>query len=220
MDLSLCLTGALNVTLFQFLNILERGKVLVQCLNKRYGGKHHMDDKVCCKTRPPNPALSVWICVMTMALIFLAVLLIFRPPASTAEFGGIQAQLTNRGDSVISDSEEIIFDSILSNHNPNISYANATGTFTITKPGNYYVSWWVTTDGSSEFTNMNFSIALNGAPYSTGTSPIVSGQVSGSEMITVVNTPVTVTLINNSSNDILIADTPVQANIVIVGIYS
>ena len=155
--------------------------------------------------------------IMVIVIAILAALLIFRSPAPA--FGGIQAQLTDGRLSIVSDRETIVFNSFLNNQSSDISYNQATGEFTITKAGDYYVSWWVTTNGSSQFTNMSFSIAVNGVPHSIGTSPIVSGQVSGSELITVGATPATITLINNSSNDIRIANTPVQANIVIIGSY-
>ena len=170
-----------------------------------------------CKTCLHCCFRSLMPCIMVIVIVILAVLLIFRSSAPTV--GGIQAQLNNGRRSIISDSETVVFNSILNNQNSNISYNQTTGEFTITETGDYYVSWWVTTGGSSQFTNMSFSIVINGTPHSIGTSPIVSGQVSGSELITVGATPVTIKLINNSSNDILFADTPVQANIVILGSY-
>lgn len=145
----------------------------------------------------------------------LVVLLILGVPAAT-QVSGIQAQLNNGENAILADQDPVVFNALVNDQSPTIDYNTTTGDFTITKAGTYAISWWVVTDGSSEFTNMNFSIAIGGTPYSMGTSPIVSGQVSGFELITVGSVPATISLVNNSGNDILIANTPVQANIVIL----
>lgn len=146
----------------------------------------------------------------------LAILIFFAPPVGLTQIRGIQTQLTNEGTTLLPNNDTIIFNELINDQSSDISYNATTGEFTITKPGNYYVSWWVATDGSTAVTNMNFSVAINGIPHSTGSSPIVTGQVSGTELITVVSSPTVVTLVNTSADDILIAGTDVQSNLVII----
>ncbi|MDR1116862.1 MAG: hypothetical protein LBL09_01270 [Oscillospiraceae bacterium] len=82
--------------------------------------------------------------------------------------------------------------------------------------GNYYVTWWVAVDGTAGSADVSFAVDVDGSPYSTGSMPIVTGQVSGSALVTVGATPATISLINVSGNTIALAGTPVQANIVIL----
>ena len=81
--------------------------------------------------------------------------------------------------------------------------------------GNYYVSWWVATDGTAGPTTVNFAINLNGGGSVTGSSPSITGQVVGSALITVSTVSSTITLVNNTTDTVSFATTLVQANIVI-----
>lgn len=97
----------------------------------------------------------------------------------------------------------------------NISYDNITGEFTISEAGNYFIEWWVTTDGSGGPVNMVFSVMVDGSPVSQGNSPIVTGQVDGDALITVAAAPVVVTLVNQTGAEVVLANTDVQADIAI-----
>jgi hypothetical protein len=128
---------------------------------------------------------------------------------------GIQAQQLDAEGTVIADGGNVIFDSLLNDQSDNISYNSATGEFTITEPGNYYVDWWVGTDGAGPGTNVTFAIEVNGVEYSDASSPIVSGQLSGEALVTVTTTPTIITLVNTSGNDVFVPTIPIQGNIVI-----
>jgi hypothetical protein len=75
---------------------------------------------------------------------------------------GIQVQAQNLAEAFIIDGDPVLFDTVLINQTPDISYDAETGVFTITEPGNYFVSWWVTTGGSAGPVNMIFGVTLNG----------------------------------------------------------
>ena len=128
---------------------------------------------------------------------------------------GIQTQLLASGGASIADGATLIFDTITNDQANDISYNLATGVFTITAPGNYYVTWWVAVDGSDGPINLAFAVELNGGGGVIGTAPTVTGQINGSALITVVATPATITLVNATGATIVLADTAVQANLVI-----
>ena len=123
--------------------------------------------------------------------------------------------MVDSGALTVANNTNVIFDTVLNNQSSNISYHSTTGEFTITKKGNYFVTWWVVTDGSNQFPAVYFSLKVTGNPDVISASPIVTGQVSGSAFITVSNTPSTLTLVNTSLNSIDYAALAVQANIVI-----
>lgn len=129
---------------------------------------------------------------------------------------GIQVQLQGSPGAIINDAANVIFDTVIIDESDNISYNAATGEFTISAPGNYYINWWVTTDGSAGPVNMIFSVAVNGTGIAQGDSPIVTGQLNGDAFIKVTDTPVTVTLVNQTGAEVLFANIPVQANLSIL----
>ncbi|QHQ63195.1 DNRLRE domain-containing protein [Anaerocolumna sedimenticola] len=133
---------------------------------------------------------------------------------------GIQAQLQRSPGTIIADGANVIFDSTLTDQSESISYNPATGEFTISKPDNYYISWWVTTDGSAGPVNMVFGLVADGTTIAVGNSPDVTGQVDGDGFLTVSNDPVTLTLVNQTGADVLYANIPVQANISIITVVS
>ena len=112
----------------------------------------------------------------------------------------------------------MIFDTVVNDQSLNISYGAGTGVFTVTATGNYYVTWWVDTDGAEEAINVSFGISLNGGPGILGSSPIVSGQLNGSALLSIGAVPATIELVNLTGDTVFLPLTPVQANIVIVEI--
>jgi hypothetical protein len=101
------------------------------------------------------------------------------------------------------------------NNTSDILFTAGTGVFTITSPGNYYVTWWVSTDGAGATTFVEFSIQINAAGDIPASSPIVTGQLNGSAMLTIAVVPATVTLINSTGETVGFGFTPTQANIII-----
>jgi hypothetical protein len=127
---------------------------------------------------------------------------------------GIQTQLDTASAGTITDGATVIFNNTLNNQSLNIAYNAGTGEFTISAVGNYFVTWWVATDGTSGPTTVSFEVDLDG----TGVAAISAsstGQVSGSALITVGVVPGVVQLINVTGGDVtLVTGTP-QASIVI-----
>ncbi len=134
---------------------------------------------------------------------------------ATGALEGFQAQLQGSPGTLIADSANVIFDTIINGQSESISYMAATGEFTISEAGNYYIKWWVATDGSAGPVNMVFSVVVDGISLSLGNSPIVTGQVDGDAFITVSGSPITVTLANQTGADVVFANIPVQADITI-----
>jgi C1q domain-containing protein len=129
--------------------------------------------------------------------------------------GGIQAQLINSPGAFLDDDATVVFDTVITNQTSGITYNMETGEFTISAAGNYYISWWTTTDGSAGPVNMVFALNADGSPVAEGNSPIVTGQVNGDALLTVAETPVVITLTNTSGASISYGNINVQANITI-----
>ena len=109
----------------------------------------------------------------------------------------------------------MLFDTVVNDQSPNISYNAGTGEFTISAAGNYKISWWVATNGAGAATLVTFGIVLDaGAPVS-GTSPLLTGQVIGYALVTVTTTPGVLSLVNETGDVVFFANTPLQADIVI-----
>ncbi len=135
---------------------------------------------------------------------------------TTGNLAGVHAQVQESPGTLIADGENVIFDTIINDRAENISYNAVTGEFTISGTGNYYINWWVTTDGSGGPVNMVFAVLVDGSTVSQGNSPIVTGQVNGNAFITVSDSPVTVTLENQTGAEVVFANIPVQADITIL----
>jgi len=132
--------------------------------------------------------------------------------------GGASAQLTGSSGGTILDAANVIFATPYVNQLPsNISYNNATGEFTLTGAGNYYIAWWVATNGGPA-PSLAFSVKANGIAVSAGNTQWGISQVSGDALITVGGSPVTVALANTSGGTVNFATAAVQANISVLKI--
>jgi len=128
---------------------------------------------------------------------------------------GIQAELRGSAEQLLSPNELVIFDGSLSDTANGISYDNA-GIFTISRNGRFLINWWVSVSGATALP-INFSLNVNGVSHSIGSSLLIEDQISGSAILVVDSAPVTVSLTNDTGGIVVLADTPVQANIVITG---
>ena len=118
---------------------------------------------------------------------------------------------------IIDDGDNVVIDTVANSQSANISYDDTTGEFTISQPGNYYVTWWIATDGAGIATQITFGIVVHANPAVTASSPIVTGQLSGRALITVGAVSATLMLVNLTGDDVFLSpDTPVQASIVII----
>jgi hypothetical protein len=105
---------------------------------------------------------------------------------------------------------------VLINQNPNISYDAGTGAFTISATGNYYISWWIAIDGAGASPTAAFAIEIDGGGGILGATPAVTSQLVGSALVTVAAVPATITLVNVTGQPVFLANTLVQADIVIM----
>jgi len=143
------------------------------------------------------------------------------PTGATAPgniLGGIQLQMVNPGVQVILDTDEaIVFDLVVNEDTPNITYNNTNGQITFNKNANYYVSWWAAIDGVGGISNPAISFT-NGTTTIDSFTPIVTGQMSGSAFISVINSPEIWTLINSTPDQISLANVDILVNITIIEI--
>jgi hypothetical protein len=127
----------------------------------------------------------------------------------------MQLQLTGPIGTV-EDGDPLIFDTIVNNLSPNISYDVGTGEITITKTGNYYVSWWIGIDGVPMQTYAMFGINYNGIQtINAGVFPLQT-QLFGQALIPIITVPATVTLVNTTGDQVGYGGSPIKADLVIL----
>jgi hypothetical protein len=165
--------------------------------------------------------IKVIACLLIGIIIFGALAALFIEVfGTTTQLSGIQAQLTDAGGEIIANDDNVVFNEILNDQSSNITYNTVTGEFIITEPGNYYVDWWFAADGAGPAINVSFAIAVDGIPFSTASTPNVSGVIAGEALVTVTTTPAIITLINVTGEDAFVPITPVQSNIVILEVVN
>ena len=135
-----------------------------------------------------------------------------KPDRDKPQLRGIQVLLTGAGGALIPNGGSVLFNSVINNQTHDISYS--AGNFTISAPGNYFVTWWVATDNVVSLT-VTFEVRINGGGGIPGSSPLVVGQVNGSAFITINSAPAILTLVNNSGGTATLSSTPAQASIII-----
>lgn len=135
--------------------------------------------------------------------------------AGTVAFNGVQRQLTGSGGTLLGSNSIIVFDTQIFNQSTDIFYNTSTGIFTITRMNSYYVSWWVSTDGTGVSPRVSFSLLLSNGGQIVSNSPSQSGQVSGTALVNVNGTPFYLALVNSTGDTVALASLPVQANIII-----
>lgn len=150
--------------------------------------------------------------VMVISILVIASAIIPGPTGAT--LGGIQTTLTG-AEGVYANGSNIVFNTVVNDQSDNISYNTATGDFTITQPGNYFISWTLPIDGAGAATTISLSVEVNGVVYSTSSSPIVSGILSGEALVTVTTVPTTISLVNTTGEDMFVPVVPNQGNFVI-----
>jgi len=135
-----------------------------------------------------------------------------------AVLGGLQLQLLGAGFAAIDNGDTVMFDNVLENLGPSLSYDPMTGEVTITATGAYYVSWQLTTDGAGASSFVNFELQLNDISVAASSSLITSGLLSGSALFVVGTLPASIKLVNASTDTVIYGNVPVQANLVILEI--
>lgn len=128
---------------------------------------------------------------------------------------GIQLQRT-ASELTLDDNQPVIFNSIISSLNPNISYNQATGEISLSKAGNYFVSWSVQLGGSITAPMMRFGLQINSTQIIEASSDLLALQLSGQALIPVTAVPTTFTLLNISGGSVVYANAPVAADLIVM----
>ena len=144
-------------------------------------------------------------------------------PIGSAELSVIQGVLSNEnnGEREIQIASPIVFNVVMNAQNPDISYNNQTGIFTINQTGQnnmYLINWWVMAESSL---SMPITISLRfGQVFYPVSSPWSERQISGSILNVVGNDPVEVSLRNSGESAIILPDVDILAQITIIGFRS
>ena len=150
------------------------------------------------------------------------------PQPVTPQLRGLEATLTAGSGGTVANGFPIPFNDLISNNVLGASFV--TGAVTLTRPGTYLVNWWVALDpsdlsaaDSEEQTTTNdqvtselsFAVALNGDVLSGSYAPEGIGQMGGSAFVTVQSAPSALQIVNNSGENVLLAETTVQAGMTV-----
>jgi len=130
------------------------------------------------------------------------------------------AQLRVADNVYLDDGEEIVFDIILSRNTRDITYNRATGRFCLRKKGTYLINWDVAVEGSYYRPFIRLALVADDTVIGSSTLPVTVGQLSGTSLLNVGNTPVELSLINNTEDTIQLSGFAPVANITITKIFS
>lgn len=137
---------------------------------------------------------------------------------------GIQAQLSGNSGGTVANNTNVLLDAVVSGPSENIAYNAQTGNFCISRPGNYYVFWWVNTDSVEQGTSVAFGIRVAAGGSQTilasSPSPLTRLQLSGNALLTVATVPLVFNLFNSSGATVTYGTSAVQANLVAVEVAS
>ena len=150
------------------------------------------------------------------------------PPPTAPQLRGLEATLTAGSGGTVVDGFPIPFNNLISNNARGASFV--TGSITLNKPGTYLVNWWVApdisvaaaeTDGQSSVAaqvaeEISFAVALNGQIVSGSCAPVGTGQITGSTLVTVTNTPATLQIVNDSGDNVVFATVSAQAGVTVI----
>lgn len=132
--------------------------------------------------------------------------------------GNLGLQLQNSVDSTILSGGTVIFDQVLVNDDPNITYNPLNGEITFAEEGQYYLSWFVTAKTGLGIAGITFAILTNELPpvsYAAGNG-FKNGIITGSALL-----PVTpgflIKLVNQSGEIVGVSDTvPVAVGLTVL----
>jgi hypothetical protein len=137
----------------------------------------------------------------------------------TTALTGLEVQLQTGVGNSVSDNAPIIFDTLVNDFSPSISYNALNGEITITQSGIYYINWWVSTNGSTISQTLSFAIQSSAGDNILASSPVIVGTLSGNALISAtasVGSPLILRLVNVTGNNVILASTDVQADLTII----
>ncbi len=110
----------------------------------------------------------------------------------------------------------VVFDSIVYSAG-NVSYNPATGEITFNEEGRYEINWWVTSQSSLSANGTVFALSSSQGDLLEGNSPLKTGEVVGLGIINATAAPVTVSLINASTQVVFYSPmVPLTATLVVI----
>lgn len=140
-------------------------------------------------------------------------------PGSKSGLRGMQLQCQYANNEVIEDNNPVVFDTILY-QDEGFLYNQATGEITVIRPGRYYVSWSVSSEGAEDVESISFALQNtdNSINVKASIQNPMSGMISGTAFFNVTSGPQVFTVNNVSYGKVqlLYDEGSVQANLVIV----
>ena len=128
----------------------------------------------------------------------------------------IALQIERTVDGTVLTGSNVIFDATVYSSG-NINYDALTGIITFNEPGRYYIDWWVATQSSASTNGVVFALSSSQGDFLEGNSPIKTTEVVGIGIIEIVAAPVTLTLVNASTNTVFYSPIgPLKATLVII----
>ena len=142
-------------------------------------------------------------------------------PGFTTQLRGLQVQLQDPDIISIAPGDPVIFDTIINDLSAFMSYS--AGVITITQSGVFYINWWVSSDGIGGGADVfiRFAIITSSGDNIQASSPILTGQISGNALISIIASPalpVTLQLVNATDGTIAFGPTPIKADLTIVNV--
>lgn len=133
---------------------------------------------------------------------------------------GIQVQLQDQEIFALDAGKPVIFDTIINELSPFISYNNITGEITISQTGVFYINWWVAINGlgGGSDTVSTLAITTSACDNIQASTFTQKGKISGNALISVNASPVISQLVNATDYTIDFGLTPIRANLRIVNV--
>ena len=142
----------------------------------------------------------------------------WRCRADCVKNGGIQLQLNGASGLLIKNGRRVLFDRIINQTDPGITYDRQSGELILPEGKSCFVSWWVAVNGTEFSPGVEFAVTINGRPFSSGAAPQVTTQLSGAALVTARGEAERLALVNESGNTVRFAPLSVQAGIVLAGL--
>lgn len=134
---------------------------------------------------------------------------------------GVSAKLTVGANNQVPNQNGLLFDTIAINNTSGrvaiVPSSDGSTEFHLNKRGTYLINWNVAIDGTTENASVTFSLLVDGVTRANTSMPIVTGELSGTEIVVVTTSPVIIKVINNGGDIAQLANVPVQANLTILG---
>jgi hypothetical protein len=133
--------------------------------------------------------------------------------APSVDFSGTQARLMH-AHQMLGDMDRVVFDWVTKTSEA-IRYDTATGIFELLTPATYLVNWDVAVDGSFSAPFVKFAVEAGGEIYGPSVLPTNMGALSGASLVTVLETPAALSLVNYTKDIVRLSAVPPTANITI-----